>query len=54
VPEIFVIAGICEKFGWTLEQFEDQPEDFIQAIILRQQILAEHEREEIKKMKRAK
>ena len=49
-----MVAGICEKFGWTLEQFEDQPEDFIQAIILRQQILAEYEREEIKKMKRAK
>ncbi len=49
VAEEFVIAEICERFGWTWEEYYSQPAHFLETIKekmkVEQEVQAEKERE---------
>jgi len=32
VSEEYIIADICERFGWTWEEYQNQPLSFIRTI----------------------
>lgn len=46
VPEAMVIAAICERFGWTYEEYHGQPSWFLEMIKLKLRLDAEHEMRE--------
>nr|DAE05964.1 MAG TPA: hypothetical protein [Myoviridae sp. ctNYa18]DAR94119.1 MAG TPA: hypothetical protein [Caudoviricetes sp.] len=43
------IALICKEYGWTYDEYMDQPEDFTAAILARRQVEAVVEKEQIDK-----
>lgn len=49
---MFQIAMICEDFGWTWEEYQDQPEDFTRAILLMKNINARIEKAKAKELER--
>ena len=52
VPEEIVIAEICEKFGWTLEQYLNQPNWFLDIIKEKMRVEGEYQRKQEKDAKR--
>jgi hypothetical protein len=49
VPQIIQIALVCKEYGWTYDEYMDQPEDFTAAILARRQVEAVVEKEQIDK-----
>lgn len=43
---------ICKEYGWTFQQFLEQPEDFITAINVRMSVEAEEEKHQNEEMQR--
>ena len=52
MPEMFMIATICEKFGWTWWDYQNQPAEFIDAVRIKLNIEAAFEAKQIEEMKR--
>jgi len=50
LPEEILIAEICEKFGWTFQEYLEQPAWFVELIV--EKIKAEGE--EIKRREKGK
>ncbi len=44
------IACICKEYGWTEDQYLDQSEEFIGAVIARRQVEATVESDKLKEM----
>jgi hypothetical protein len=51
LPEEMIAAIICEKFGWTYEEYLDQPHWFIEIIKTKLREDAEFEKKEMAKAK---
>lgn len=51
MPEIMQIALICKEYGWTYDEYMDQPEEFTDAIIARRQVEAVVEKDQADKIK---
>lgn len=45
VGPLMLIASICQEFGWTYDEYLDQPEFFLQAV--REKMLKDRKREEL-------
>ncbi len=45
MPEQLIMAMVCEKMGWTLEQYLCQPVWFIKTLLLKMNLDAEHSEE---------
>lgn len=52
MPEMFMIATICEKFGWTWWDYQNQPAEFIDVVRIKLNIEATFEAKQIEEMKR--
>lgn len=53
IPEDVVVAEICERFGWTYEQYWDQPASFLEVIRVKMQVENEYREKEQKRAERA-
>ena len=53
MPELIEIALICKEYGWTYDEYMDQPEEFTDAIIARRQVEAVVEKDEMEKIKQS-
>lgn len=45
------VSLICERFGWTYQEYLDQPEEFTQAIMARLEVEAEMQQMQTEKAK---
>ncbi len=45
MPEQLIMAMVCEKMGWTLEQYLCQPVWFIKTLLLKMNLDAEYSEE---------
>lgn len=52
VSEEIIAAMICEKTGWTYDQYLDQPASFIELMKLKMRLDVEHQEQEVKKTSR--
>jgi hypothetical protein len=35
IPEVLYVAVVCERFGWTYQQYLEQPQFFLEAIAVK-------------------
>jgi hypothetical protein len=49
VAEAYIVAEICERYGWTWEQYHEQPASFIRTILEKIKVEREVEKERAKK-----
>lgn len=45
VGPLMLMASICQEFGWTYDEYLDQPDFFLQAV--REKMLKDRKREEL-------
>ena len=51
VPEEILIAELCERYGWTYEEYLNAPDWLIETIKLKFSIEAEYQKSEMDKTK---
>ena len=44
IGPLMLIASICQEFGWTYDEYMDQPDYFLKAV--REKIIKDRKREE--------
>jgi len=54
LDEEIIIAEICERYGWTLDEYQSQPWWFLDIIRLKLRLEGEHSKIEMDKLKRMK
>lgn len=48
VPDVYIVAEICEKYGWTWDEYHSQPIEFIANIQEKMRVEAEAQRDKTK------
>ena len=45
VDEAYIIANVCERYGWTWQEYHSQPYQFLQTIVEKMRVEQEVEQE---------